>query len=191
MKSVPWVVAGALLVLLAQGECAARTSASIEAREDTLAVQRANGDRLRRRRELARVPVTVLRTRWRSFDLDPVAIARGPDSLCVPKTIILTADSLIKADESLQAVTDTLADSEGEHAATAERQAGAYKGLARKPWLSATVGALARLDPAVRLEGELAAGRDWQVVVRGVVEADTAGTQRRLEVGVRRTFRLF
>lgn len=191
MKSVPWVIAGALLVLFVQGECAGRVSSRIEAREDTLAVQRANGDRLRRQREEARKPVLILRPRWQSFGLDPAAISRGPDTLCVPKTVILTADALIRADETLQAATDSLADSETEHAATAERQADDWKNVARSPWLTASAGAFARLNLAVRLEGELAAGRDWQVVVRGTLEADTAGTQRRLEVGVRRTFRLF
>lgn len=191
MRVVPWVLAGALLVLVVQGECAARGNASIEAREDTLAAQRAEASHLRSLRSQLRPPTILYRDRWRGYHFDSLSIARGPDTLCVPKVVILTADAALRADSALQVTTDSLADLESRHAATAERQASAWKSVARPPWLTSSIALLGSQAPSVRLEGELVAGRGWQVVLRGTLEADTAGSRRRLEAGIRKTFRLF
>ena len=114
-----------------------------------------------------------------------------PSLIPLRRDIILWGDSLavscndLKRDATAALSTSAaLIDNRGE-------QRDAYKSIARGAFLHPSLSVLGSLAPSAKIEGELAAGRTWQVMLRGTLEADTSGFRRRLEFGVRRSFHLF
>jgi hypothetical protein len=186
---LPWVLVLAVAVLLLEERWAGRVAARIEAREDTLESGRERIRRARLAKDRAREPIATLRRRYRTFNVD--SVLASPDTVvCVPREQVATSHALIRADSVALEADDSLDAAQTDHIAVEDRQVADLRRLVRPPLLSASAGVFARLDPTVRFEAELAV-RGIPLIVRGVLEADTAGMQRRLEVGVRKTFRLF
>ena len=184
---LPWLLVIAAVALLLEERWAGGVTAAIEARDDTLAAGRARIHQATLAKVAARIPVTTLRQRYRGFRVDSL-LALPLAVLTVPRELLITADSLIGADSVALAADDSLEAAQGDQLEVAERQVGDLKKRIRAPWVTASAALFARLDPGLRGELEL---NVRGVVVRGVLEADTAGMRRRLEVGMRKSVRLF
>lgn len=184
---VAWLIAFAAVALLLEERWAGGVTAAIEAREDTLATGRARIHQANLAKVAARVPVATLRKRYRGFNVD--SLLALPDTMVtLPRELLATADLLIVADSVALAADDSLDAAQADQLDVADRQIKDLTKRIRAPWLTASAAVFVRADPGLRAELELGVRG---LVVRGVLEADTAGTQRRLEVGIRRTFRVF
>jgi hypothetical protein len=188
MKSwLPWLLAFCAVALLLEERWAGGVTASIEARDDTLEAGRARIRAARLTKVQTRAPLPSLRKRYRGFKVDSL-LARTDSVVTVPRDLLVTADSLITADSVALAADDSLDAAQADQLDVADRQIHDLKKQIRRPWLTASAALFVRTEPGLR--GELELGIKG-LVVRGVLEADSAGMRRRLEVGVRRSVRLF